>query len=75
MLRIVNVKILVNIDFLKIYFKISENNTAIFKLKRFDDIFLTIQYFCEINNLDEFVGYLSEFSTELYEEDVVQLKE
>ena len=33
--------------------KISENNTAIFKLKRFDDIFLTIQYFCEINNLDE----------------------
>ena len=33
--------------------KISENNTAIFKLKRFDDIFLTIQYFIEINNLDE----------------------
>ena len=33
--------------------KISENNTAIFKLKRFDDIFVTIQYFCEINNLDE----------------------
>ena len=33
--------------------KISENNTAIFKLKRFDDIFLTVQYFVEINNLDE----------------------
>ena len=33
--------------------KISEKNTAIFKLKRFDDIFVTIQYFCEINNLDE----------------------
>ena len=33
--------------------KISENNTAVFKLKRFDDIFLTIQYFIEINNLDE----------------------
>ena len=33
--------------------KISENNFAYFKLKRFDDIFVTIQYFCEINKLDE----------------------
>ena len=33
--------------------KIGENKFAYFKLKRFDDIFMTIQYFCEINNLDE----------------------
>ena len=33
--------------------KLGENKYAFFKLKRFDDIFVTIQYFCEINNLDE----------------------
>ena len=33
--------------------KIGENKFAYFKLKRFDDIFMTIQYFCEINNIDE----------------------
>ena len=42
-----------NTEILNVHVKISENNTAIFKLKRYDDIFMTIQYFCEINNLKE----------------------
>ena len=42
-----------NTEILNVQVKISENNTAIFKLKRYDDIFMTIQYFCEINNLKE----------------------
>ena len=42
-----------NTEILNVKVKISKNNTAIFKLKRYDDIFMTIQYFCEINNLDE----------------------
>ena len=42
-----------NTEILNVQVKISENNTAIFKLKRYDDRFMTIQYFCEINNLKE----------------------
>ena len=42
-----------NTVILNVKVKISKDNIAIFKLKRFDDIFTTIQYFCEINNLDE----------------------
>ena len=42
-----------NTEILNVKVKISKNNTAIFKLKRYDDIFMTIQYFCEINKLDE----------------------
>jgi len=42
-----------NTEILNVKVKIGENNYAYFKLKRFDDIFMTIQYFCEINNLDE----------------------
>ena len=42
-----------NTEILNVKVKISKDNIAIFKLKRFDDIFTTIQYFCEINNLDE----------------------
>ena len=42
-----------NTEILNVKVKIAENNYAYFKLKRFDDIFMTIQYFCEINNLDE----------------------
>ena len=33
--------------------KLSKDRTAIFKLKRFDDLFLTIKLFCEINSVDE----------------------
>ena len=42
-----------NTVILNVKVKISKDNIAIFKLKRFDDVFTTIQYFCEINNLDE----------------------
>lgn len=42
-----------NTEILNVKVKLGENKFAIFKLKRFDDIFVTIQYFCEINNLDE----------------------
>ena len=42
-----------NTEILNVKVKIGENKFAYFKLKRFDDIFMTIQYFCEINNLDE----------------------
>ena len=42
-----------NTEILKVKVKLGENKYAFFKLKRFDDIFVTIQYFCEINNLDE----------------------
>lgn len=42
-----------NTVILNVKVKLGENKYAYFKLKRFDDIFVTIQYFCEINNLDE----------------------
>ena len=42
-----------NTEILNVSVKLAENNYAVFKLKRYDDIFMTIQYFCEINNLDE----------------------
>ena len=42
-----------NTEILNVNVKLGENKYAIFKLKRYDDIFMTIQYFCEINNLDE----------------------
>ena len=29
------------------------NRTVVFKLRRFDDLFLTIKLFCEINSIDE----------------------
>ncbi len=42
-----------NTEILHVKVKISKNKYCDFKLKRYDDAFLTIQYFCEINNLDE----------------------
>ena len=42
-----------NTVILNVNVKISKDRTAIFKLKRFDDLFLTIKLFCEINSVDE----------------------
>ena len=33
--------------------KIAKDKNAIFRLKRFDDVFETIKLFCEINSIDE----------------------
>jgi hypothetical protein len=46
-------KYLENTEILKVNVKISEKETVIFKLRRFDDLFLTIKLFCEINSIDE----------------------
>ena len=46
-------KYLENTEILKVNLKISEKETVIFKLRRFDDLFLTIKLFCEINSIDE----------------------
>lgn len=42
-----------NTEILNVKVKISKDRTAIFKLKRYDDLFLTIKLFCEINSVDE----------------------
>ena len=42
-----------NTEILNVKVKISKDRTAIFKLKRYDDLFLTIKLFCEINSIDE----------------------
>ena len=42
-----------NTEILKVNVKISKNKTTIFKLRRFDDLFLTVKLFCEINAIDE----------------------
>jgi hypothetical protein len=42
-----------NTVILNVNVKISKDKTAIFKLKRFDDLFYTIKLFCEINSVDE----------------------
>ena len=42
-----------NTEILNVQVKISKDRTAIFKLKRYDDLFLTIKLFCEINSVDE----------------------
>ena len=46
-------KYLENTEILKVNVKLSKNETIIFKLRRFDDLFLTIKLFCEINSIDE----------------------
>ena len=46
-------KYLENTEVLQVKVKISENETATFKIKRFDDLFLTVSLFCEINSIDE----------------------
>ena len=42
-----------NTEILRVNVKISKDKIAVFKLKRFDDIFLTIKLFCEIYSIDE----------------------
>jgi hypothetical protein len=42
-----------NTEILRVNVKISKDKNAIFKLKRFDDVFETIKLFCEINLVDE----------------------
>ena len=42
-----------NTEILKVNVKLSKDRTATFKLKRYDDLFLTIKLFCEINSVDE----------------------
>ena len=46
-------KYLENTEVLQVKVKISENETATFKIKRYDDLFLTISVFCEIYSIDE----------------------
>ena len=42
-----------NTEILNVNVKISKNKNVIFKLRRFDDLFLTVKLFCEINLIDE----------------------
>ena len=42
-----------NTEILNVNVKISEDKSAVFKLRRFDDLFLTVKLFCEINSIDE----------------------
>ena len=42
-----------NTEILNVNVKISEDKIAVFKLRRFDDLFLTVKLFCEINSIDE----------------------
>lgn len=41
-----------NTEILKVNVKTSKNETVIFKLRRFDDLFETVQIFCQINELN-----------------------
>ena len=45
--------ILENTEILSINVKISENKFSTFKLRRYDDLFITVKLFCEINKIDE----------------------
>ena len=42
-----------NTEILNVKIKLSNDKIIIFKLRRFDDLFLTIKFFCEINSIDE----------------------
>lgn len=42
-----------NTEILNVNVKISKDKSAVFKLRRFDDLFLTVKLFCEINSIDE----------------------
>lgn len=46
-------KYLENTDILHLKIKISENQIVTIKIKRYDDLFLTINLFCEIYSIDE----------------------
>ena len=45
--------ILENTEILNVKVKISKDKNALFKVRRFDDLFLTVKLFCEINSIDE----------------------
>ena len=42
-----------NIEILRVNVKVAKDKIAVFRLKRYDDIFETIKLFCEINLVDE----------------------
>ena len=42
-----------NTEILKVNVKIAKDKNVIFKLRRFDDLFLTVKFFCEINSIEE----------------------
>lgn len=42
-----------NTEILNVRVKIRDNFSAIFKLRRYDDLFMTVKLFCEIHNIDE----------------------
>ena len=43
----------INTEILRVKVKISKDKEAVFKIKRYDDVFETIKLFCEINLIDE----------------------
>ena len=42
-----------NTEILQVNVKISKDKYVLFKLRRFDDLFLTVKLFCEINSIEE----------------------
>ena len=52
MIPIIN-PIIENTEILQVNVKISKDKNVIFKLRRFDDLFLTVKLFCEINSIEE----------------------
>ena len=42
-----------NTEILKVNVKISKDKYVVFKLRRFDDLFMTVKLFCEINSIEE----------------------
>ena len=42
-----------NTEILKVNVKVSKDKYVVFKLRRFDDLFLTVKLFCEINSIEE----------------------
>ena len=42
-----------NTEILQVNVKIAKDKNAVFKLRRFDDLFLTVKLFCEINSIEE----------------------
>ena len=45
--------IIENTEILQVNVKITKDKNVIFKLRRFDDLFLTVKLFCEINSIEE----------------------
>ena len=42
-----------NTEILQVNVKIAKDKNVVFKLRRFDDLFLTVKLFCEINSIEE----------------------